>query len=131
MPAITPALIRSSTAGTDLGDSQAQRYLAYCKVWGPAGSVPKDFYAPVRSSVPALLISGALDPGTPPEWARRTAAALPNSRLITIQQGTHGTGSPCVDGLIADFVARGGANNLDVSCVAQIHLPPFFTGEVR
>ena len=66
VPAITPALVRAATAGTDLGDSQARRYEEYCKAWGTAGSVPKGFYEPVRSKVPALLIPGALDPGTPP-----------------------------------------------------------------
>ena len=127
VPAFTPELIRSATEGTDLGDSQARRYEEYCNAWGKAGSVPKDFYSPVKSKVPALLISGALDPGTPPEFARAAAGFLPNGRLITIREGTHGTGSTCVDGLIAEFVKRGSAKDLDASCVAGIHLPPFVT----
>ena len=127
VPAFTPALIRSATADTDLGDSQVRRYEEYCKAWGTAGSVPQDFHEPVRSQVPALLISGALDPGTPPAFAQETAASLPNGRLITIKKGTHGTGSTCVDGLIAEFVTRGSAKDLDVSCVSGIHLPPFVT----
>jgi pimeloyl-ACP methyl ester carboxylesterase len=127
VPAITPALVRSATAGTDLGDSQARRYEEYCKAWGTAGSVPKDYYEPVRSKVPALLISGALDPGTPPAFAQAAAKVLPNGRLVTIKEGTHGTGSTCVDGLIAEFVKRGSAKDLDASCVAGIHLPPFVT----
>jgi pimeloyl-ACP methyl ester carboxylesterase len=125
VPAITPALVRSATAGTDLGDSQARRYEEYCKAWGAAGSVPKGFYEPVRSKVPALLISGALDPGTPPAFAQATATFLPNGRLVTIKEGTHGTGSACVDGLIAEFMKRGSAKDLDASCVDQIHLPRF------
>jgi len=125
VPAITPALTGSATGGTDLGDWQARRFEEYCKAWGTAGSVPKDFYEPVRSKVPALLISGALDPGTPPEFARAAASSLPNGRLITIKQGTHGTGSACVDGLITEFVKRGSPKDLDASCVDQIHLPPF------
>jgi pimeloyl-ACP methyl ester carboxylesterase len=77
--------------------------------------------------VPALLISGALDPGTPPAFAQAAAKVLPNGRLVTIKEGTHGTGSTCVDGLIAEFVKRGSAKDLDASCVAGIHLPPFVT----
>jgi pimeloyl-ACP methyl ester carboxylesterase len=127
VPAITPALMRSATDGTDLGDSQARRYEEYCKAWGTVGSVPKDFYEPVRSKVPALLISGALDPGTPPAFAQATAKFLPNGRLMTIKEGTHGTGSTCVDGLIAEFVRRGSAADLDASCVDRIHLPRFVT----
>ncbi|HEX4568501.1 MAG TPA: alpha/beta hydrolase [Vicinamibacterales bacterium] len=75
--------------------------------------------------MPALVISGALDPGTPPEWARETVKTLPNSRLITIKEGMHGTGSTCVDGVIAEFVKRGSAKDLDASCVDGIHLPAF------
>jgi pimeloyl-ACP methyl ester carboxylesterase len=127
VPGYSPALIRAGTAGTDLGDSQVRRYQDYCNAWGPAGTAPKDFHAPVRSRVPALLISGGLDPATPPETARAAAAALPESRSIVVKEGTHGTGSGCVDGIIAEFVARGSAKDLDVSCVEQIHLPSFVT----
>jgi hypothetical protein len=52
---------------------------------------------------------------------------LANSRLIIVKQGTHGTGSQCTDGLIADFVKQGSAAGLDASCTDQIHLPAFQT----
>jgi len=125
VPAFTAARIREATAGTDLGDAQVRRYQEYCKAWGPAGSVPQDYYAPVRSRVPALLISGGLDPATPPATARAAAAALPESLSVVVKEGTHGTGSACVDGIIADFIARGSTKGLDTSCVDGIHLPPF------
>lgn len=125
VPALTPGQVRRATAGTYLGDAQVARYREYCRAWGPAGSVPKGFYGSVKSNVPALLISGALDPATPPATARVAAHDLVNSRLIEVKQGTHGTGSTCVDGLIADFVKRGTAEGLDTSCVDAIHLPPF------
>jgi hypothetical protein len=75
--------------------------------------------------VRALLISGVLDPANPPEMAQHAAQYLPNSRMIAIKEGTHGTGSPCIDGLVADFVQQGSAAGLDASCADQIHLPPF------
>jgi pimeloyl-ACP methyl ester carboxylesterase len=125
MPGLTDAFIQRETHGTYLGDAQVRRYQTYCKTWGPVGSIPKDFYAPIHSPVPTLLISGALDPATPPELAQQAAHDLPNSRLIAIKEGTHGTGSPCIDGLVADFVQQGSAAKLDASCADQIHLPPF------
>jgi pimeloyl-ACP methyl ester carboxylesterase len=127
VPALTETAIRSETSGTYLGDSQARRFKKYCEAWGQAGPVPKDFYSPVRSQTPTLLISGALDPATPPETAKQAAHDLVNSRLIIVKEGTHGTGSPCLDGLIAEFVKRGSASGLDASCADQIHLPPFIT----
>ncbi len=125
VPALNEAVIRRGTQGTYLGDSQVRRYQKYCQAWGTAGAIPKDFYAPVRSRVPGLLISGVLDPATPPEMAQQAAHDLVNSRLIVIQEGTHGTGSPCIDGIIAEFVQQGSASGLNASCADQIHLPPF------
>jgi pimeloyl-ACP methyl ester carboxylesterase len=127
VPALTEPAIRSETSGTYLGDSQVRRYKKYCEAWGQAGQIPKDFYSPVRSQTPTLLISGALDPATPPETAKQAAHDLVNSRLIIVKEGTHGTGSPCLDGLVAEFVKRGSASSLDASCADLIHLPPFLT----
>lgn len=52
---------------------------------------------------------------------------LSNSRVVVMKEGTHGTGSPCIDGLISQFVAQGSPGAKDASCVDQIHLPPFLT----
>lgn len=120
--------IRTGTRGTYLGDFQAHLYQQACHEW-PQGTIPKDFYAPIHSDVPALIISGALDPATPPETAGQTAHDLKNSRLVVIKEGTHGTGSPCIDGMMAQFVAQGSLGGLDSSCTDQIHLPPFLTQE--
>jgi hypothetical protein len=43
------------------------------------------------------------------------------------ERGKYGAGSPCIDRFIAEFVAQGSASAVDVSCVEQIHLPPFVT----
>ncbi len=123
---LTEETIRRETAGTYLGDYQVRVYQKACQEWA-RGSIPRDYFAPIRSAVPALLISGALDPATPPEESAQTARDLSNSRVVIVKDGTHGTGSPCIDGLIAEFVAQGSAAGLDISCADQIHLPPFLT----
>jgi pimeloyl-ACP methyl ester carboxylesterase len=129
IPGLSETQIRRETAGTYQGDFHVRMYQQVCQQWGKSGTVPKDFYAPIKSAVPALLISGVLDPATPPEMARDAVKYLPNGRLIEIKEGTHGTGSPCIDGLIAEFVKQGSVKGLDASCVDQIHLPPFVTGK--
>ena len=103
VPAITEEEIRRDTAGTYLGDFQVRLYQKACREW-PRGAIPKDFFEPFHSDVPVLLISGVLDPATPPEMARQLTKQFSHSRLIEIPQGTHGTGSPCIDGLITRFV---------------------------
>jgi pimeloyl-ACP methyl ester carboxylesterase len=126
VPSTTEAMIRRDTTGTYLGDSQVRAYQKACGDW-VQGEIPKDYYAPLRSAVPALLISGALDPATPPEASAQAAKDLSNSRVVVVKEGTHGTGSPCIDGLVSDFVTQGSAAALDASCADQIHLPPFVT----
>nr|MBA3805465.1 alpha/beta hydrolase [Acidobacteriota bacterium] len=93
----------------------------------PRGSVPRGFNKPVRSNAQTLLISGFLDPATPPSGAAAVARYLPNSLHVVIPKGSHSyTGlSPCVDNLMAQFVSRGSARGLDTSCINQIRRPPF------
>src|SRR5579859_8187814 len=124
LPNITETEIKNETEGTALGDFQVRLYQKACQEW-PRASIPKDYLAPIHSEAPVLLISGVLDPATPPEMAEQTAHDLAHSRLISIQEGTHGTGSPCIDGLITNFVEQGSVEHLDESCTSEIHLPPF------
>jgi len=122
VPGTTEAMIGDATAGTYLGDYQMRQYQNYCREW-PQGHAPADFHAPVHSDVPALLISGALDPVTPLAVSRETARDLSNSQIVALNNGTHGTGSPCIDGLIAKFVAT--ARTVDASCTDEMKLGPF------
>jgi pimeloyl-ACP methyl ester carboxylesterase len=122
VPGTTEAMIASQTAGTYLGDYQMRQYQDYCKEW-PRGHAPADFHDPIHSDVPALLISGALDPVTPPAVSQDTARNLSHSQTIVLNNGTHGTGSPCVDGIIAKFVATAG--KVDASCTDDMKLAPF------
>ncbi len=126
IPGLTEASIGQETKGTYLGDFQLRQYQRACREWAQ-GAIPVDFHSPIKSSVPALLISGALDPATPPEASAEAAQDLTNSRVVVVKDGTHGTGSPCIDGLISQFVAQGSTADLAVSCADQIHLPPFST----
>jgi pimeloyl-ACP methyl ester carboxylesterase len=125
MASTTAAMIRHATAGTYLGDFQIGQYQRYCARW-PHGRAPADFRKPIRSPVPALLISGALDPVTPPEMAAELAHGFPNSQTVIIPNGTHGTGSLCIDRMIGQFVASAG--KVDTACAASIQRAPFLTG---
>ncbi len=95
----------------------AERVFAVCESW-PRGAQPADATAPVASEVPALLISGALDPVTPPAYAEEVAKSLPNSRHV-VAAGYGHIVSPhaCGPRLIAAFVDRAGFDTLPVSCI--------------
>jgi hypothetical protein len=104
-------------------------HIEACKEW-PRGKVDPSFSTPVKSSVPVLMISGDLDPVTPPWIAERAARYLPNARQIVFRYGSHAGAASCGEDLIAEFVSKGTAKGLDASCVSQIHRPPFNLGEM-
>ena len=95
-----------------------------CAKWPRSDTLPDQ--RPVRSEVPVLLISGHLDPITPPAGAERVARTLPNSRHVVVRYGSHsysGMG-PCVDRIMAAFLEAGSVRGLDTSCVDAIKRPP-------
>ncbi len=122
IPGTTEAMIREETAGTPLGDFQVRQYQNACAEW-PHAAIPPDFHQAVRSSVPALFISGALDPATPPSISEDQARRLTNSQVLVLPNGTHGTGSACVDGILSSFVET--ATKVDTSCTAFMKLGDF------
>jgi hypothetical protein len=73
------------------------------------------------------LISGGLDPVTPPRWGEEVAKWLPNSRHFVIPNGSHSFNrlTGCADVVIADFIAKGATDSLDFSCASKITRAPF------
>ena len=111
--------------GAFLGDGYAKAFLRACKSW-PRGELPGDFHTPVASEAPVLILSGALDPVTPPSWGERVAQTLPNARHIVVPGAGHGaSGVGCVPHLIAEFLS-GGPADLDAGCAERHARPPFF-----
>lgn len=97
-----------------------------CAFW-PEGILPPDYFEPVVSATPVLLVSGELDPVTPPRWGDRAAQTLSNSVHVRVPGAHHGAShAGCVDELIEQFIDTGTAKGLDLSCVeAVLPLPPF------
>lgn len=98
----------------------AERALAVCDVW-PKGTQPADATLPVVSDVPALLLSGALDPVTPPAYAEEVAKSLSNSKHI-VAGGYGHIVSPhaCGPRLIAAFVDSADFTQLPESCIEHL-----------
>ena len=97
-----------------------------CTGW-PTPALPEGYYEPVRSDAPTLLLSGVLDPVTPPRWADLAAETLPNSRhLIAPGAGHNVAPLGCVPRLMEAFIDAGSAADLEADCVDTITRPPFF-----
>lgn len=117
--------VKRETAGTIAGDYWYRQLTGACGVWphaAPAREVAKPFHA----NRPALIISGAFDPVTPPRWGAATAMILPHSRHIVIENASHSFAglSGCIDKLMTQFVIDPDPQRIDTSCVANLALPP-------
>ncbi len=125
---IDAARIPAATAGTFLGDSRVRDQVAACALW-PRRALPPGFDAPVASPAPVLLVSGWIDPVTPPEIAAEVARTLPNSLHLVLRDGGHGSfglmGEECAWQVIDDFFADGSPFRLDTSCIARMRHRPF------
>lgn len=125
-----PAAAKESRR-TRFGDYRLRRPRAACSHW-LTRPVPADHLRPVRSDAPVLLVSGELDPVSPPSWAAEAAKHLPNSRHLVIPSGGHlldglsGVDS-CFDPLVLRFLETGNTATLDTKCIANMAPPPFTT----
>jgi pimeloyl-ACP methyl ester carboxylesterase len=123
---LTASDVERETANTVFGSHLLGPQIAACERW-PKGTVEPTFYDPVVSAVPALVLSGDLDPVTPPTWGAEVVKHLSHGRHIVMPATGHGViGTACGLRLIEDFVEHASSADLDTSCVAEVHRPPFF-----
>lgn len=128
-PRISPA-----DAGRMLSQVRApalvRHELAACDGW-PRPSMPADFYAPVVSDTPVLILSGGLDPVTPPAAGDEVARTLSHSRHIVAAGYGHIVSThACATRLIEKFIDRAGFATLPQSCVqylAESARPPLYS----
>jgi len=78
------------------------------------------------SDVPALLLSGALDPVTPPEYGEIAARSLSQSRHLIAEHNGHITsGYSCAPTLISEFLETTDPQALDDSCLNRVGHAPY------
>jgi len=121
-----------ATANTFVGTYRIDAQRTACKQW----NAPKvDATRGIGSypQVPILLLSGDMDYVTPTAWAREVAAHDPKARVVVIPALGHFpdglSDMGCYDQVIADFLARGDATNLDITCIAGMKPGPFVVND--
>lgn len=114
------------TNGTLLGPELAKMFFAACSQW-PHGSRPADFTTALQSTAPALLISGEIDPVTPPRYGDQVAEGLSQGRHVVLKGQGHGNlATGCMPRLLGQFVEAADAKSLDTSCLDSLdYVPPF------
>ncbi len=123
--------VAAAVEGTYLGDYRVRQQREACALW-PHAALPRDYWEPLRSTIPTLLVTGERDPVTPAQDTLLVATTLPNSRTIIVPDGAHGSngleGLDCIQDIEDRFVDQGDFTGLDIDgCVAAIRRPPFPT----
>jgi len=116
--------------GADFGSEFARFYQRLCSGW-PRGAVPAAFYTLGASASPVLLLSGGIDPATPPRHGERVARALgPMARHVVVANAGHGVlGIGCLRDVVyrfIDAVDDRDALTVDAGCASAIPRPPAF-----
>jgi pimeloyl-ACP methyl ester carboxylesterase len=87
-----------------------------------------DFYQSVTADIPTLILSGNLDPVTPPSNGEYSAKSLPNSHHIIVENASHTVAmSTCASDIINEFLTSKTPKALDESCLKDIPQETFMT----
>jgi pimeloyl-ACP methyl ester carboxylesterase len=115
---------------TRFGDYRLRRQHFACVEW-PKGKVPAHFLDLPHTNAAVLILSGLLDPVTPPDWGVAVARSLPNARQVIIPEMAHLfdglSNAECFDSIVLKFYQSADAKHLDTSCVRKMNPPPFRT----
>ncbi len=120
----------SAPAG-DAGDTQLSMHDQVCPVW-PRGEVPPAFYTVPATRSPTLVLSGGIDPVTPPRHGARVATALgPKARHVVVPNAGHGvmTSLPCMADVVYKFINAATDDEalaVQTGCGLAIPRPPAF-----
>lgn len=98
---------------------------ALCKGWPAQVISDAARFAPVQSAAPVLLLSGALDPRTPPAWGAAALATLSQGAQLTFPGLSHGVlgtsdeaARVCLSAVQLQFLRSGAV--ADAGCAAQV-----------
>jgi pimeloyl-ACP methyl ester carboxylesterase len=88
----------------------------------------ENFYQSVTANIPTLILSGNLDPVTPPSNGEYAAKTLPNSHHIVAKNTAHIVAtSTCANKIINEFLTIKDPKALDESCLEDIPEETFMT----
>lgn len=120
----------TEATGADFGDQFARLYREVCADW-PRAEVPADFYTLPPAKAATLVLSGGLDPATPPRHGDRVAQALgPLARHVVVPHAGHGVmGLGCMRDVMYRFIdapTDAAAQQVDAGCAQSMPRPGAF-----
>ncbi|MFC3146526.1 alpha/beta hydrolase [Piscinibacterium candidicorallinum] len=125
LPQLNDANI-AQAAKTRFGTAFVEQYRGMCKGF-PQPQIPAAYYAPVKHDRPTLVLSGGLDPVTPPAEGNKVTGWFSDAQhLVAPNIGHIVSGQPCASKLIETFVKTEGKEKLDGTCLAKLPRPTFY-----
>jgi len=121
---IRPEEVESATAGSFLGSWRVRDQMAACKEW-PKTELPADYFEPFRLETPAVLVSGATDPASPPNWGEEVKSYMPNAIHLIVPGGAHTPENACTRSIRHQLFTTGTTKGLDIGCIAKMRPVPF------
>ncbi len=98
-----------------------------CPLW-PQYRPSEEFYQAVTADIPTLILSGNLDPVTPPSNGEHSAKSLPNNHHIVVENAAHTVAmSTCASDIINEFLTSLKPKELDESCLEDVPKESFMT----
>jgi pimeloyl-ACP methyl ester carboxylesterase len=127
LPKITKEMFTADADNSFGGNDSHNAWLQACPLW-PKYSVDEAFYNSVNANIPTLILSGNLDPVTPPSNGEESAKTLPNSHHIVSKNSAHIVAStPCGIDIVNEFLETLDPKGLDESCLAELKSETFMT----
>lgn len=122
---LTPQMAAEDARASPLAVAIVKRMEGMCKA---AGVPPVPLRAPSRIDAPVLMLSGALDPVTPPRRAEAAGKHMARAQHVVVTHAGHGISQlGCGPRLLRTFLDNP-AQKLDAKCLSEIPAPSFQVG---
>ncbi len=122
---LTPQMAADDARASLLAVAIVKRMEAMCKA---ARVPPVPLGAPSRIDAPVLMLSGALDPVTPPRRAEAAGKHMARAQHVVVTHAGHGISMlGCGPRLLRSFLDTP-AQKLDAKCLSEIPAPTFQVG---
>ncbi len=125
VPRMTPERAKEIGANHITQDTYYQYWRTACKAW-PSLPGEDDIHTALVSDVPMLILSGELDPITPPLMGEHLAKTFSNSRHLIVEGVGHNVSyQGCIPKLLGTFVKEADASVLEEGCLDKMKRPAF------
>jgi pimeloyl-ACP methyl ester carboxylesterase len=126
VPRITSAMREAADKIEPFRSSFIREFSTACEVW-PKGKVAADFFTPVVSDKPVLILSGGLDPVTPPVFGDEIKKTFSNSVHFVAPNVGHGTSHQgCGPKIVKQFIEKASVAELNGDCLKRLPRPTFY-----